>query len=82
MTTPLLATLLRTSVPSKILTRRLLRTLLRSTSFKEDFQKPSKNWGVPTTPDPNTFAKVSRYKWEVYRDTFRKYRGQGSIHLS
>ena len=25
--------------------------------------------GVPTTPDPNTFAKVSQYKWEAYRDT-------------
>ena len=24
---------------------------------------------VPTTPDPNTSAKVSRYKWETYRDT-------------
>ena len=24
---------------------------------------------VPTTPDPNTSAKVSRYKWEAYRDT-------------
>ena len=23
---------------------------------------------VPTTPDPNTSAKVSRYKWEAYRD--------------
>ena len=25
--------------------------------------------GVPTTPDPNTSAKVSRHKWEAYRDT-------------
>ena len=25
--------------------------------------------GVPTTPNPNTSAKVSRYKWEAYRDT-------------
>ena len=25
--------------------------------------------GVPTTPDPDTSAKVSRYKWEPYRDT-------------
>ena len=25
--------------------------------------------GVPTTPDPNTSAKVSRYKWEAHRDT-------------
>ena len=24
---------------------------------------------VSTTPDPNTSAKVSRYKWEPYRDT-------------
>ena len=24
---------------------------------------------VPTTRDPNTSAKVSRYKWEAYRDT-------------
>ena len=24
---------------------------------------------VPTTPDPNTSAKVSQYKWEAYRDT-------------
>ena len=24
---------------------------------------------VPTTPDPNTSEKVSRYKWEAYRDT-------------
>ena len=24
--------------------------------------------GVPTTPDPNTSAKVSRYKWDPYRD--------------
>ena len=24
---------------------------------------------VPTTPDPNTSAKVSRYKWEAYRVT-------------
>ena len=25
--------------------------------------------GVPTTPNPNTSAKISRYKWETYRDT-------------
>ena len=25
--------------------------------------------GVPTTPDPNTSARVSRYKWEADRDT-------------
>ena len=25
--------------------------------------------GVPTTPDPNTSAEASRYKWEAYRDT-------------
>ena len=25
--------------------------------------------GVPTTPDPNTLARLSRYKWEPYRDT-------------
>ena len=25
---------------------------------------------VPATPDPDTFAKVSRYKWEPYRDTY------------
>ena len=25
--------------------------------------------GVPTTPDPNTSAKASRYTWEAYRDT-------------
>ena len=24
--------------------------------------------GVPTTPDPNTSGKVSRHKWEPYRD--------------
>ena len=24
---------------------------------------------VPMTPDPNTSGKVSRYKWEPYRDT-------------
>ena len=24
---------------------------------------------VPTTPDPHASAKVSRYKWEAYRDT-------------
>ena len=24
---------------------------------------------APTTPDPNTSAKVSRYKWEACRDT-------------
>ena len=31
---------------------------------------PPKSIGsVPTTPDPNTSAKVSRYKWEAYRDT-------------
>ena len=24
---------------------------------------------VPTTPDPNASAKVSRYKWEAYRET-------------
>ena len=24
--------------------------------------------GFPTTPDPNTSAKASRYKWEAYRD--------------
>ena len=31
------------------------------------------NWVIigsgPTTPDPNTSAKASRYKWEAYRDT-------------
>ena len=30
---------------------------------------PSFLGGVPTTPDPNTSAKASRYKWEPYRDT-------------
>ena len=25
--------------------------------------------GIPTIPDPNTSAKVLRYKWEAYRDT-------------
>ena len=25
--------------------------------------------GMPKTPDPNTSAKVSRYKWEAYSDT-------------
>ena len=25
--------------------------------------------GVPTTPDPNTSAKVSRYNWDAYCDT-------------
>ena len=24
---------------------------------------------VPTAPDPNTSAKVSRYKWELHRGT-------------
>ena len=42
---------------------------------------------ISTTPDPNTSAKVSRYKWEAYRDTHwwckyyfgraPKYRTQG-----
>ena len=27
--------------------------------------------GVPTTPGPNTSAKVARCKWEAYRDTNR-----------
>ena len=27
--------------------------------------------GAPTTPDPNTSAKVWRYKWELHRDTNR-----------
>ena len=27
------------------------------------------NWGVPTTLEPHTSAKVSRYKWKAYRDT-------------
>ena len=30
------------------------------------------SWGggvFPTTPDPHTPAKVSRYKWEPHRDT-------------
>ena len=36
--------------------------------------RPSKllTWkfgGVQTTPDPNTSAKISRYKWEAHRDT-------------
>ena len=26
---------------------------------------------VPTTPEPNTSAKVSGHKWEAYRDTNR-----------
>ena len=29
--------------------------------------------GVPTTPDPNTSAKASRYKWEAYRDPILLY---------
>ena len=40
--------------------------------------------GVPTTPDPNTSAKASQYKWEAYRDanggvktTF--YQGEGIL---
>ena len=30
--------------------------------------KQSHIGSVSTTPDPNTSAKVSRYKWEAYRD--------------
>ena len=34
---------------------------------------PKPSWtllgSVPTTPDPNTSAKVSQYKWEPYGDT-------------
>ena len=26
-------------------------------------------WSVPTTPDPNTSATISRYKWKPYRET-------------
>ena len=35
----------------------------------EEFSRIAQFRGVPTTPDPNTSAKVSRYKWEPYRDT-------------
>ena len=35
--------------------------------FFEDSPPQTKIRGVPTTPDPNTSAKVSRYKWEAYR---------------
>ena len=41
-------------------------------SQKINSESPSESHpigGVPTTPDPNTSAKVSRYKWEAYRDT-------------
>ena len=31
--------------------------------------QPAQFGSVPTTPDPNTSAEVSRYKWEAYRDT-------------
>ena len=32
-------------------------------------QRKKELGSVPTTPDPNTSEKVSRYKWEAYRDT-------------
>ena len=38
-------------------------------SFVLQTCRPNKLGTVPTTPDPNSFAKVSRYKWEPYRDT-------------
>ena len=36
-----------------------------------DFSSGIASWalGVPTTPDPNTSAKVSRHKWDTYRGT-------------
>ena len=40
-----------------------------SVGRKGQIQCVSTIGGVPTTPDPNTSAKVSRYKWEAYRDT-------------
>ena len=49
-TPPLLRTLLRTSVSIETLTRRLLRTLLRSTSFKEPSENPSKKRAVAWPP--------------------------------
>ena len=49
------------------------RPFLSTTSRTEELSIPVLliliSWGVPTTPDPNTSAKVSRYKWEPYRDT-------------
>ena len=36
---------------------------------RENSSVTNKVGSVPTTPDPNTSAKVSRYKWEAYRDT-------------
>ena len=40
-----------------------------SVAGPQDFWCQKDLGGVPTTPDPNTSAKVSRYKWEAYRDT-------------
>ena len=36
---------------------------------EEQRYQDAEDWGVPTTPDPNTPAKVSRHKWEACRDT-------------
>ena len=47
---PLLRTLLRTFVLPKALTRRPLRTLLRSTSFEDPSKNPSKKRGVAWPP--------------------------------
>ena len=36
-------------------------------AYSPQIRKP-RGGGVPTTPYPNTSAKLSRYKWEAYRD--------------
>ena len=49
----------------------------RRSSYPAKMLQPAKTatfWttvlgGVPTTPDPSTSAKASRYKWEEHRDT-------------
>ena len=45
---------------------RTAKTVMKATPLKLN---PPFLRSVPTTPDPNTSAKVSRYKWEAYRDT-------------
>ena len=61
MTPPLLRTLLRTSVSIEALTRRLLRTLQRRTSFKEQSKNPSKS--RVRLHDPLGVRPTGIYEW-------------------
>ena len=46
-----------------------IRKFSNRSTVRKNRQGQGSTGSVPKTPDPDTSAKVSRYKWEPYRDT-------------